>query len=128
MIQHSNEHFRVLLLQKRHDVLTELGLLKGTSDGAGKQEMEIPSFSYSFHMAEQSSITLERETTFSFMSRGEEQIHVLNDALKKLESGTYGLCESCGKPIADARLEAMPDASFCIACQVVHERRRPVGV
>ena len=36
-------------------------------------------------------------------------------ALKKLDEGTYGLCETCGEPIAPARLEAMPAARFCIA-------------
>jgi DnaK suppressor protein len=38
-------------------------------------------------------------------------------ALARLDSGTYGVCESCGGPIGEARLEAMPDATLCVACK-----------
>jgi DnaK suppressor protein len=57
--------------------------------------------------------------------RGEVQalagslLHTLQDvdaALAKLETGDYGECESCGNPIAEARLEAMPTAKLCITC------------
>jgi RNA polymerase-binding transcription factor DksA len=40
----------------------------------------------------------------------------VDDALAKLDNGTYGRCESCGGPIGDARLEAMPAARLCISC------------
>jgi len=47
----------------------------------------------------------------------------INAALAKIESGEYGLCDVCGEPINDARLEAVPTAAFCLKCQKSHEAR-----
>ena len=41
----------------------------------------------------------------------------IEHALKKFEEGTYGLCDSCGQPIAPERLEALPQASLCLNCK-----------
>jgi DnaK suppressor protein len=43
-------------------------------------------------------------------------------ALKKYDAGTYGLCDSCGKPIEPARLEALPHASMCLNCQAKQKK------
>lgn len=45
------------------------------------------------------------------------------DALRRLDAGDYGVCTSCGDPVAEARLEALPEAATCIACASVLERR-----
>jgi len=44
----------------------------------------------------------------------QEQLDDVEHALRRLDEGTYGTCETCGEPIADARLEAMPATRFCI--------------
>ncbi len=46
-------------------------------------------------------------------------------ALAKLDEGTYGICDSCGEPIAPARLEAMPDVALCVTCAAAERRDRP---
>ncbi|MFC6081630.1 TraR/DksA family transcriptional regulator [Sphaerisporangium aureirubrum] len=46
------------------------------------------------------------------------------DALKRLDSGDYGRCVDCGKPVPEGRLAARPEASRCVQCQSVRERRR----
>jgi DnaK suppressor protein len=43
-------------------------------------------------------------------------------ALRRVEDGTYGLCEDCGEPIDERRLRALPATPFCTACQTIHER------
>jgi RNA polymerase-binding transcription factor DksA len=53
-----------------------------------------------------------------------EQMAEVEHALQKLESGTYGLCDICGQPIAPERLEALPWASLCLSCKT-HQARRP---
>jgi DnaK suppressor protein len=45
-------------------------------------------------------------------------------ALAKLDEGTYGVCDACGRPIAPGRLKAMPDGVLCLEC-AASERRRP---
>jgi DnaK suppressor protein len=46
----------------------------------------------------------------------EVSVERVNRALEKLEEGTYGICDSCGKPIAPARLKAVPESVLCIEC------------
>ena len=45
------------------------------------------------------------------------QLREVEEALQKLDNHTYGLCSKCGKPIAPARLEALPQATLCLACK-----------
>jgi len=47
----------------------------------------------------------------------EKKLNNINSALKKIEKGKYGLCEKCGKKIKKERLEALPEARFCMKCQ-----------
>ena len=46
-------------------------------------------------------------------------------ALAKLDEGTYGICDSCGQPIPERRLEAMPDSVLCVACAAAQRRDPP---
>jgi RNA polymerase-binding protein DksA len=56
------------------------------------------------------------ELSLARHERVEGRIEALQEALKRLETGTYGLCESCGQPIDMERLEALPQATECIEC------------
>jgi len=59
------------------------------------------------------------------MSEKANDVIVLIDrALGRIDDGTYGLCESCGNPIPEARLEAVPYAALCMSCQASQERSR----
>jgi RNA polymerase-binding transcription factor DksA len=52
------------------------------------------------------------------------ELYEIDDALRRLAQGTYGICVECGRTIAPARLEARPQAARCMECQRRHERRR----
>ncbi len=56
--------------------------------------------------------------------RERHRLDEVNDALARLEVGTYGVCEGCARPIPLARLRAMPTARYCVECQAVEERGR----
>lgn len=75
------------------------------------------------HMAEDASETFEHEKSLALLGnlRGIEA--QIDRALTKLEKGTYGICEECGKPIAAERLGAIPYATLCIDCKAKRERR-----
>jgi RNA polymerase-binding transcription factor DksA len=66
--------------------------------------------------ADSGQVTAERGEVQALAGTLRETLQDIDAALGKMEQGTYGLCESCGRPIADARLEAMPAARLCIAC------------
>jgi DnaK suppressor protein len=81
------------------------------------------------HMADDGSDVYERERLLTIQIELEERIDLIEGALGRLESGTFGVCERCGKKIAAARLEALPFARYCIACQeVVDEEYHAEGM
>ena len=69
------------------------------------------------HPAEQATETLERELDLGVLQSVESELTEVQAALERLDDGTYGICEICGKPIADGRLEAMPAARYCVEDQ-----------
>ncbi len=64
----------------------------------------------------------ELEKRLALLQRTREQLAEVECALEKLGKGTYGLCDSCGKPIPLARLEAMPQANLCLDCKARHAK------
>lgn len=79
------------------------------------QERELSSADQ--HPAELATETMERELDQSVVQHVLAELTETEAALKKLDEGTYGLCEACGKPIAEPRLEALPAARYCIEDQ-----------
>ena len=69
------------------------------------------------HPAELGTEAFERELELTTLMIVEAELKDIDDALGKLEQGTYGVCEACGKPIDPERLEAKPWARFCVADQ-----------
>ncbi|MFC2013289.1 TraR/DksA family transcriptional regulator [Chloroflexota bacterium] len=66
---------------------------------------------------EEAAETLELEKRITLEKRIRDQLAEVEHALHKFEEDTYGLCDSCGKPIDPARLEALPQASLCLECK-----------
>ena len=74
------------------------------------------------HQADMGTETFERERDLSILERVEAELADVEHAIRRLDEGTYGLCEACGRPIGDERLEAMPAARFCLDHQEEAER------
>lgn len=66
--------------------------------------------------ADSSQVTAERGEMEALAVTLADTLSEIEDALRKFDAGSYGQCEQCGKPIAEARLEAKPAARLCIAC------------
>ncbi len=62
------------------------------------------------------------EKNVSLLEQVEDELQEIEAAFQRLERGTYGSCQACGRPIGDERLEAMPAARFCIEDQAKAER------
>lgn len=69
------------------------------------------------HPADAASDAFEREKEFSILDRVQVELDDVERALKRLDEGTYGSCQACGRDIGDERLEAVPAARFCIEHQ-----------
>jgi RNA polymerase-binding transcription factor DksA len=81
------------------------------------------------HPADVGTETFEREKDISILEQVEAELADVEHALRRLEEGTYGICEACGQPIDEARLEALPAARFCLKDQAAAEQelRRPTA-
>jgi RNA polymerase-binding protein DksA len=111
------ERFKKIILEKRKEILEELESLKSTMMDVTTGQYEIENSTYSLHM-EQGTDAMEREKTFLFASREGKFLNYLDDALQRIEHGTYGFCSECGNLIDKERLEAVPHAHQCVKCKV----------
>jgi DnaK suppressor protein len=78
---------------------------------------------YTYHMADVATDTYDREFSVGLASNERQALYELTDALKKIEDGTYGVCEECKSLIAKNRLKAVPYARLCLKCQEKTEKR-----
>ncbi|WUD75860.1 TraR/DksA family transcriptional regulator [Streptomyces sp. NBC_00510] len=86
------------------------GLLRDSGDGAGDDQ------------ADTGTKNITREHEMALTANAREMLAQTEHALERLDSGTYGLCESCGKPIGKARMQAFPRATLCVDCKQRQER------
>ena len=68
------------------------------------------------------SETFEMEKNVSLLEQVDDELREIEAAFQRLEHGTYGTCQACGRPIGDERLEAMPATRFCVEDQAKAER------
>jgi DnaK suppressor protein len=68
------------------------------------------------HDPEGSSTAFERQHVAALIDQAEQQLAEIGSAIQRIENGTYGICERCGRPIGPERLAARPTAVRCIAC------------
>lgn len=80
--------------------------------------------SYAFHQADQGSDTNLMEQTVMMMEQEREKIRLLNDALRRISDGVFGLCEMCGDQIPETRLEVIPYARYCMDCTSKEEDKK----
>ena len=109
------DRFRNLLLEERERVERAIASLRD-------EEVEEISAAPDNHLAETATVTLDREIDYTLEENSTRLLASVDDALKRVEDGTYGVCVTCGREIAEARLEAYPWASHCIDCKRALER------
>jgi len=78
---------------------------------------------YTYHMADVATDTYDREFSLGLASSERELLYELEDALKKIEEGSFGICEQCKSLITKTRLKAIPQARLCVKCQEKKEKR-----
>jgi len=106
------QDFKKLIMEKRKETIEELDTLKESIMDVTTGEYVSENSTYSLHM-EQGTDAMEREKTFLFASRGSKFVNQLDDALARIEAGTYGVCRVCSLLIPRERLEAVPTAQTC---------------
>ncbi len=107
------KEFRRALIEKRQEILGDLDCLRKEALG-GSALAERRGSSGLTHKAELASATWEQEFTIGLLESERSLLSEINDALRRMRQGTYGICEATRKPISKARLRAIPWARYCI--------------
>ncbi|HZG36572.1 MAG TPA: TraR/DksA C4-type zinc finger protein [Gaiellaceae bacterium] len=108
------DRFRAALLKEREQLQSQIEHHDiGTSDLTGETG-ELVSSSADNHMADTASETFERELDEGLEEGAARRLREVEDALGRIDDGTYGSCATCGNPIGEERLEAVPWATLCI--------------
>lgn len=76
------------------------------------------------HQADAGSDAYDKDFALSLLSQEQDALYEIEEALKRIDAGTYGVCEISGKPIHHARLEALPFARLTVECQAEYERTK----
>jgi DnaK suppressor protein len=79
---------------------------------------------FGMHQADAGSDAYDRDFALSLLSQEQDALYEIEEALKRIDAGNYGVCEMSGKPIPHARLEAIPFARFTVECQTLIEKQR----
>lgn len=87
------------------------GLMRDSGDGAGDDQ------------ADTGTKNITRESELALAANATSMLEQSERALERLEAGTYGICENCGRPIGKARMQAFPRATLCVDCKQKQERR-----
>ena len=117
------ERCKKLLLKKRREMLESMGLLDDSNTTTIKEATGDLTH-YSYHMADQGTDNMEREMAFAHGSKGRRLIYHIDEALRRIEDGTYGKCHVCGKQILIQRLKVVPHARLCINCKSAEEEQK----
>jgi DnaK suppressor protein len=104
------------LLKQKAQILEELMNVRGQSNKSTKDAAGDLS-SYTFHMADMATDLYDREFSLEMAEGERERLFDLDDAIKRIDEGAYGVCDMCDKPILKQRLKAIPQAQNCIKCQ-----------
>src|SRR5437660_134057 len=113
---------RKRLTEQRAELQHQLTAIEESALGLSQSEMS-GEVSYDEDYADAGSFTFEREKEFSIANNVSDLRDKIDRALHKIAEGSYGVCESCGKPIEGPRLKALPHVTLCLKCKKAEERR-----
>lgn len=108
-------YFKKKLLDERDAILRIEKVVDSAvaSVAAGSDEPK-----YATHLADLGSDTLSKEHKSYFDARLRKYLGHINEAMARIENGTYGLCVVCGKKILKARMQAVPHTRYCVQCKL----------
>jgi len=121
------KHFEDLLLKERARIMREMGHFENTLLKVNPRDSAGDVGGYSFHMADAGTDSMEREISFDIASKEGRFMREIDDALRRIYNGVYGICEASGQPIPRARLEALPWARYTVQEQENIEKKQRAG-
>jgi DnaK suppressor protein len=123
--------YRQALLNMRDQVVDGITFLSGDNLNRSQRDASGDLSGYSLHMADQGTDNYDREFALNLVSSEQDMLYEIDEAIRRIDAGTYGICELTGEPIERARLNVLPYARLSVLAQSEVERGkkryRPFG-
>ena len=121
------QKFKKILLKKKEDMLKEIRHVEKDSLSKSQRESSGDLSAYTFHMADIAQDSYDREFSLGIATNVQQKmLYAIEEALKRIEDKTYGVCVKCEKPIAKSRLMAIPYANLCVECQSKEDPQKKI--
>ncbi|MEI8312222.1 MAG: TraR/DksA C4-type zinc finger protein [Verrucomicrobiota bacterium] len=116
------------LAKQRDRLLTLKDTLLDSMNGVAKDSLRSraegsEASAFGMHQADAGSDAYDRDFALSLLSQEQDSLYEIDEALKRIDTGAYGVCEISGKPILHARLEALPFTRYTVECQAEIEKK-----
>jgi len=121
------KQFKDLLEQARRKIIGDLDHIERDTLNKSQRDASGDLSGYGFHMADVATDNYDRELNLDLASTEQKLLNEITTALKKIDDGSYGKCESCDEKISVQRLNAMPYARLCIKCKEEEEKKAKKG-
>ena len=117
------QKFKMLLEAERTKIAEGINHIERDNLNRSQRDASGDLSGYSFHMADMATDNFDREFSLDLASAEQNILNRVEEALHKIEDGTFGVCETCEKPISIKRLKAVPYAKLCIKCKEDEEKK-----
>jgi len=117
------DELRTSLLGEREELQRQLAELEATSFSTPQSDLSGET-AFDEEYADSGTATFEREKDLSLENNIRDLLDKIDKALSRIDEGTYGICQRCGRPIEKARIKALPYASLCIRDKQAETRPR----
>lgn len=115
--------FKKIVLRRKEEILDDLKHISDDTLRKSQKEASGDISGYAYHMADVATDNYDREFSLGLASNERQSLYELDDALKRIEDKTFGICDDCKGPITKIRLKAVPSARLCIKCQHKREKK-----
>lgn len=116
-------YFKKLILKRKEEILEEIKHISEDTLKKSQKDASGDISGYTYHMADVATDAYDREFSLGLASNEQKSLYELEDALKRMDEGTFGICEECKSLITKVRLKAVPYARLCVKCQEKKEKR-----
>ncbi|MBI3099290.1 MAG: TraR/DksA C4-type zinc finger protein [Planctomycetes bacterium] len=113
--------YRKLLVDRKMELSGNVDQLEHEALKTSRQDASGDLSTMPIHMADLASDNFEQEFTLGLIENEQDELRAIDEALTRLEEGTYGICEACSKVIPAERLKIVPYARLCITCKTKEE-------
>lgn len=115
------EKYKKMLIEERERIRKEIDEIESIIGYYDTEVGHSELADYDNHPADAGSDTFEKEKDIALLDNYRDILGKIDEALGKIERGTYGICDRCGRRISEGRLEVIPYAIYCVECQDIIE-------